>query len=50
MGPLLYLCYLLPLAGHLARWTHFQFSVLAMVALLWVIYRNATGGHGEATT
>ena len=50
MGPLLYLCYLLPLAGPLARWTHLQFSVLAMVTLLWVLFRNSTGGYGEATT
>jgi len=50
MGPLLYLCYVLPLAGPLARWTHVQFSVLAMAALLWVLFRSATGGHGEATT
>ena len=30
----LYLVYLLPLVGPLARWTHLQLSVIAMVALL----------------
>ena len=42
LGWLLYLTYLLPLAGPAARWTHLQLSVLAMAALLWVIYRNAS--------
>ena len=41
LGPLLYLTYLLPLAGPLAQWTHLQLSVLAMSALLWVVYRSA---------
>jgi hypothetical protein len=39
LGWLLYLTYLLPLAGPAARWTHLQLSVLAMTGLLWVIYR-----------
>jgi len=42
LGWLLYLTYLLPLAGPAARWTHLQLSVLAMTALLWAIYRNAS--------
>ena len=42
LGWLLYLTYLLPLAGPATRWTHLQLSVLAMTALLWVIYRNAS--------
>jgi hypothetical protein len=42
LGWLLYLTYLLPLAGPAARWTHLQLSVLAMTALLWVIYRSAS--------
>ncbi len=42
LGWLLYLTYLLPLAGPAARWTHLQLSVLAMMALLWAIYRNAS--------
>lgn len=37
MGVLLYLCYALPLVGPLARWTHVQLSVLAMVGLSWVL-------------
>ncbi len=37
--PLLYLCYALPLVGPLARWTHLQLSVIAMVILLWVLIR-----------
>jgi hypothetical protein len=42
LGWLLYLTYLLPLAGPAARWTHLQLSVLAMTALLWVVYWNAS--------
>ena len=42
LGWLLCLTYLLPLAGPVAQWTHLQLSVLAMTALLWVIYRNAS--------
>lgn len=37
---LLYLVYLLPLVGFLARWTHIQFSVVAMSILLWMICRT----------
>ena len=36
---LLYLCYLLFLAGPLARITHLQLSVAAMTALLWISWR-----------
>ena len=36
---LLYLCYLLFLAGPLARMTHVQLSVAAMTALLWINWR-----------
>jgi alpha-1,2-mannosyltransferase len=42
LGWLLYLTYLLPLAGPAARWTHLQLSVLAMTALLWVVYRDTS--------
>ncbi len=38
-GWLLYLCYALPLIGPLSRWTHLQLSVVAMVALLWTVWR-----------
>jgi alpha-1,2-mannosyltransferase len=41
LGPLLYLTYLLPLAGPLARWTHVQLSTLAMCGLLWVVDRSS---------
>ena len=39
---LLYLAFLLPLFGPVARWTHLQLSVVVFVALLWTIYRIAT--------
>ncbi len=39
LGPLLYACYILPLAGPLAKWTHMQVSVVAMALLLWMIFR-----------
>jgi|SRR5579872_1158509 len=35
---LLYLIYTLPLLGPLARWTHVQLAVMAMVAGVWVIW------------
>ncbi|HET9304623.1 MAG TPA: glycosyltransferase family 87 protein [Candidatus Sulfotelmatobacter sp.] len=38
MGTLLYLIYVLPLVGPLARWTHIQLSVVAMSALMYVIW------------
>jgi hypothetical protein len=39
LGSLLYLAYLLPLFGPLARWTHLQLSVLAMTATLYLIWK-----------
>jgi hypothetical protein len=39
LGTLLYLTYLLPLAGPLVRWTHVQLSVIAMAAALVVVWR-----------
>ncbi len=39
LGILLYLLYVLPLVGPLARWTHLQVSVIAMVALLWTVWQ-----------
>jgi hypothetical protein len=47
LGPLLYLCFLLPITGPLARVTHLQLSVIAMAALLWVIYRCSAMGPTE---
>jgi alpha-1,2-mannosyltransferase len=42
LGMLLYLVYLLPLFGPLARWTHVQLSVVAMAACVYVIGVHAT--------
>jgi Glycosyltransferase family 87 len=39
LGILLYLAFILPLIGPLARWTHFQLSVPVMVALLYGVWR-----------
>ena len=41
IGTLLYLIYMLPLLGPYTRWTHVQLSVIAMVALLYSIWRVA---------
>ena len=38
MGTLLYLVYILPLVGPFTRWTHVQLSVLAMSALIYIIW------------
>lgn len=35
---LLYLAFICPLLGPLARWTHFQLSVVVFAAILWVLY------------
>lgn len=40
LGFLLYLVYALPLVGPLTRWTHVQFSVIAMSLALYVIFRQ----------
>lgn len=45
LGPLLYLAFILPLLGPLARWTHIQLSVVAFVAILWNIYRLSAPDH-----
>ena len=47
---LLYLAFILPLFGPLARWTHVQLSVIAFVALMWALYRCATRGHKLASS
>jgi hypothetical protein len=41
LGTLLYFVYMLPLLGRFARWTHIQLSVLAMGALLYLIWSIA---------
>jgi alpha-1,2-mannosyltransferase len=47
IAPLLYLCYALPLAGPLARWTHVQLSVVAMVILLGVVVGMSQGARSD---
>ena len=39
LGTLLYFSYMLPLIGPFARWTHVQFSVIAMAFALYFIWR-----------
>jgi hypothetical protein len=46
---LLYACYLLFLAGPLARTTHLQLSVVAMTLLLWSSWRISHGRAASAT-
>jgi hypothetical protein len=41
LGALLYLVYVLPLVGPLARWTRLQLSVLAMSAIIWTLWQLA---------
>ena len=38
LGSLLYFVYMLPLLGPFARWTHVQFSVVAMAAAVYMIW------------
>ena len=40
---LTYLAFVLPLVGPLSRWTHVQLSVIAFVALLWLLWRESSG-------
>jgi Glycosyltransferase family 87 len=49
LRPLLYACYILPLLGPLARWTHVQVSVVAMAGLLWMMVRLETDSAELAT-
>ena len=41
MGTLLYLVYALPLLAPLTRWTHVQLSVLAMAALVYLLWKGS---------
>jgi hypothetical protein len=50
MGTLLYLVYVLPLVGPLARWTHLQLSVIAMSALLYLIWASSFRKENPLTT
>ncbi len=47
IGPGLYCVYMLPLVGPLAKWTHVQFSVVAMSTVLFLIWRSAKGKKSE---
>jgi len=47
MGTLLYLAYVLPLLAPLTRWTHVQLSVIAMTALLYVLWRISQGHRAQ---
>ncbi len=49
VGLLLYLCYIMPLLGPVSKWTHVQLSVLAMAALLWILWRTAKQQIGART-
>jgi hypothetical protein len=48
LGTVLYMVYALPLLGPLARWTHVQLSVIAMVASVYIIWR-VCGRSGETS-
>ena len=50
LAPALYLTYVLPLLGPLARWTHIQLSVIAMTALLYGIWRNSSSNPSFRTS
>ena len=41
IGTALYMVYVFPLLAVVTRWTHFQLSVVAMAALLWMISKAA---------
>jgi len=43
LGSLLYFVYMLPLLGPFARWTHVQFSVVAMAAAVYMIWSISRG-------
>jgi hypothetical protein len=45
LGILLYLAYMLPLLGPLTRWMHVQFSVVAMTAATFMIFRLQREEH-----
>ncbi len=45
---LLYLAFILPLLGPLARWTHLQLTVPIMLAVLYVVFQLGEGSRPEA--
>jgi len=49
LGTLLYLLYMLPLLGPFAMWTHVQLSVVAMAAMVYVIWPISRQGTSTLT-
>ena len=49
LGTLLYPVYMLPLVGPFARWTHVQFSVIAVTASVWLIWQTVTASRTETS-
>lgn len=47
---LTYLVFALTLLGPLSQWTHLQLSVIALVALLWMVHRSGTANPKLAGT
>jgi hypothetical protein len=47
---LVYLAFALPLFGPLSRWTHLQLSVIAFVALPWIVHRSVNANQKLAGT
>ncbi|HEV2401074.1 MAG TPA: glycosyltransferase family 87 protein [Candidatus Sulfotelmatobacter sp.] len=50
IGTMLYLLYLLPLVGPLSYWTHVQLSVIAMVVLCYLIWKELRSGAASLET
>jgi alpha-1,2-mannosyltransferase len=46
-GTALYCVYVFPLLGPLARWTHLQLSVIALAAVLFLVWRQTRSGTSE---
>jgi len=47
---LLYLAFVLPLLGPLARWTHLQITVPVMAAILFILWKSGRASAGLATS
>jgi hypothetical protein len=50
LAVLLYLAFVLPLLGPLARWTHLQLTVPVMAAILYVLWKSGRLSHVCATS
>jgi alpha-1,2-mannosyltransferase len=48
LGTLLYLVYTLPLLGPFTRWTHVQLSVVAMAAMVWLLWKISQSGDAPS--